>query len=597
MGNLKETFFHVQYKFGNNGQKAEIYTPVRGYGFVTEKCKREQEQLKYPELNAGFELPYWYQEENLSIIECDREGCYIDGQKVIADLEEKGGEKIQGEHRRIPLSFKIDVPKQGNYKVTVVIQAAQPIEEILIFTGRRRLAYKGKIAAGCTLRQEMTVNVCDIIPRGKEEVYIDRSLDVTIVADKPRITEIQAEELECPTIYIAGDSTVTDQSGEYPYAPGTCYCGWGQMLTAFLDGKTAVSNHAHSGLTTETFRSEGHYEIIEKYIKKGDFFFLQFGHNDQKHQHLQAQTGYKKNLIRYVQEVRQKGAFPILVTPLARNTWKGTDGTYLDLLKEHAEVCVAVGREYGVPILDLHKKSMKFIQGLGMERAKVYFYPNDYTHTNDYGGYRMAQFVAEEIQKVCGTDTKTYYGFLGSAICGGFGEWRPQEQIVSLKKPRLYENIVNPCPTEELLGDVSRLEEPADRAAVLDMIIRTARFVPVNVYNDMYEDVGGHEWYAGAVESAYQNGIIPEEFTEEKCLHPDKAVTLEEFLVFAMNAYRSKKEIAEEICIYDDKCHPFARPCIRTAFAAGLLPKDGSGKLNAVINRGEAVELCRKMQL
>ncbi len=53
-----------------------------------------------------------------------------------------------------------------------------------------------------------------------------------------------------PVVYIAGDSTVTDQSAEYPYAPGTSYSGWGQMLAYFLPGRAAVSNHAHSGLTT-----------------------------------------------------------------------------------------------------------------------------------------------------------------------------------------------------------------------------------------------------------------------------------------------------------------------------------------------------------
>ena len=46
------------------------------------------------------------------------------------------------------------------------------------------------------------------------------------------------------------------------------------------------------------------------------------------------------------------------------------------------------------------------------------------------------------------------------------------------------------------------------------MIIRTVRFFPTNVYNDMYEDVVGHEWYAGTVECAYQNGMIDEHLVE-----------------------------------------------------------------------------------
>lgn len=53
-----------------------------------------------------------------------------------------------------------------------------------------------------------------------------------IIADRPRVTGISVRETECPTLYIAGDSTVTDQSAEYPYAAGTSYAGWGQMLPA-----------------------------------------------------------------------------------------------------------------------------------------------------------------------------------------------------------------------------------------------------------------------------------------------------------------------------------------------------------------------------
>ena len=83
-----------------------------------------------------------------------------------------------------------------------------------------------------------------------------------------------------PAVYLAGDSTVTDQPGDYPYYPGTCYCGWGQMLPAYLDARLSVSNHSHSGLTTDTFRKEGHYAVIEQYSRPGDYVFYQFGHTD-----------------------------------------------------------------------------------------------------------------------------------------------------------------------------------------------------------------------------------------------------------------------------------------------------------------------------
>ena len=119
------------------------------------------------------------------------------------------------------------------------------------------------------------------------------------------------------------------------------------MITAYLNDKAGVSNHAHSGLTTDSFRKEGHYAVIDQYRKPGDFFFFQFGHNDQKLDELKAFGGYRTNLARYINECRDKGGYPVLVTPVARNSWKGNDGSYNDLLAEYAESCREVGRAPG----------------------------------------------------------------------------------------------------------------------------------------------------------------------------------------------------------------------------------------------------------
>ena len=128
------------------------------------------------------------------------------------------------------------------------------------------------------------------------------------------------------------------------------------------------------------------------------------------------------------------------------------------------------------------------------------------------------------------------------------------------------------------------------------MIIKTVRFFPTNVYNDMFVDVVGHEWYAGTVECAYQNGMIDSHLVENKHFYPEKPVILEEFLVFAMNGYQSRKHFPkEQSCEYDTFCEDFARPFVRAAYGIGLLPHDGSADLKHVITRGEAVTLCRKM--
>ncbi len=587
-------------------QETDLYQPGKGYGFVTEQNRQEQEFLRIPELNSGFDTAYWYQDEVISTIGSDADGCFLDSDGLIRVLEEKIGEPIQpvkedgsedseGEHRRIPLSFKVDVPRQGNYKVTLNMHFEEAQKNVLIFTGRRRLAFLGDIPAG-SFTTTMLVNVCDIVPRGQTRIYTDKTLDITVVADKARFGSMTVVEVNCPTIYIAGDSTVTDQSADYPYAPGTSYSGWGQMLTAYLDDKVAVSNHSHSGLTTDSFRKEGHYAVIEQYSRPRDFFFFQFGHNDQKLAELKASGGYKANLMRYISECRQKGAYPVLVTPIARNTWKGNDGTYNDLLEEYARVCLEIGRIAEVPVLDLHARSMEFVISKGLEAAKTYFFPKDYTHSNDYGAYIMAGFVAQEIVRTCSNFSDPGYHFLAKCVTEGFGEWKAPGRIELPVKPKIYDSITSPAAGVDLFADVEEPEKPASRAEVLDMIIRTVRFFPTNVYNDMYEDVVGHEWYAGTVECAYQNGMIDEHLVEGTHFRPEKEVTLEEFLVFAMNGYQSRKHFPkEEACIYDTSCHDYARPYVRAAVGIGLLPSDTRIELDQIITRGEAVALCRKM--
>lgn len=598
--------FHRDFLFGADSDTAnvvgvtasDIYRPGKGYGFVIEQNRREQEILKISELNAGFDTVYWYQDEDLTHLQNDEEGCFLDSDGELALLEEKTGEKQEGEHRRIPLSFKVDVPRQGNYRVTVMIRTVEPMKDVLIFTGRRRLGFRGDIPADTVFRHTMTVNVCDIVPRGQTRIYNDKTLDITVVADRPRISGLNVTEVTCPTIYIAGDSTVTDQSADYPYAPGTSYSGWGQMITAYLSEAIAVSNHAHSGLTTDSFRKEGHYAVIDQYSRPRDFFFYQFGHNDQKLEELKAGEGYQTNLLRYINECRDKGAYPVIVTPIARNTWKGNDGAYNDLLAEYAGSCKEVGRLADVPVLDLHQRSMDFVVKNGLEASKAYFFPNDYTHNNDYGAYLMAGFVAQEIVRVCGNHQEPGYRFLAKCVTEGFGSWPPAENIVLPVKPKLYGNVTNPFEGEKLLSEIEDLEAPADRAAVLDMVIKTARFFPTNVYNDMFTDVVGHEWYAGTVECAYQNGMIDEGLVENHCFRPERKVTLEEFLVFAINGYKSRKTLpAESACAYDDKCMDFTRPYVRAACLIGLIASDGSMDLKRIVTRGEAVELCRKLKI
>ncbi len=467
----------------------QLYMPP-AYGFLTEENRQRAKRLQILELNSGFEPVYWCQGRELTRICADGHGVYV---------------HWTGEGE-LPLTFAADVPAEGNYRVGITLYAETAVD-VMIFLGRRRLAWRGMIAG--LWQGTFVTNICPVIPRTYEEPLEARTLHVTVLGRGVRLAAVEAEPWDGRTLYIAGDSTVTDQSADYPYLPGRSYCGWGQMLPAFLGTQMAVSNHAHSGLTTESFRTEGHYQILYERLREGDVCLMQFGHNDQKLMHLAAEGGYRENLIRYIEEIRGKGAAPVLVTPLARNSWRGDDGSYNDLLASYADACARLAEEYQVPLLDLHGKSMEFVTACGREKAMRYFFPGDYTHSNDYGAYRYAGYVYGDMvrsglairgeETVCG----------GSAACGGniekpdveasgiltrtmeyAGETEPPVVLPELRHPKVCGEWKDPN-EERLFEDLERTDEDMTRVDALEMVSAALHFFPTNVYNDMFEDVIG----------------------------------------------------------------------------------------------------------
>lgn len=609
----------LHFQFGNEAYAKEApvitvtqpvpYTAEQGWGFVTEKIRREQELLRLPELNSGFEPVWWYQDEDITQLEMREEGC------LIADCigtngvgKNYDGKEWESTGRRIPLLFKADVKKEGNYRIKVSLTGCAEMEtEVLLFLGRRHLAWKGILQYGQRQMVEGIVNVSAIVPRGKTEMYPDTTVDIALIGKGAALSGVQIEAVECPVIYIGGDSTVTDQSADYPYAPGASYSGWGQMLSAYLDSRIAVSNHAHSGLTTESFREEGHYAILYDRLKAGDYVLLQFAHNDQKLDHLKAEEGYRENLDRYISEIRKKGAYPILVTPIARNTWKGLDGSYNDLLAEYAEAVKRLGAQRKVPVVDLHAASRAFVLIKGLEAAKQWFYPNDFTHSNDYGAYQAAGWVAQGLAGFAGKtgldgepevadeeSSAAYTGLADFVRRGGFGCWVPGNDCRVPEIPDEMKGKSAPA-AEILFENLERPDEPLKRAEALPMMIQALKFFPTNVYNDMFDDVIGHEWYAGAVECAWQNGLIPPEMTEEGKFLPEAEITMAEFLAMLMNGFRGRMRTQEKDISTQEQAPDFARKAVRESAALGLI--DENTALNGSVKRKDAALMIRRLAL
>lgn len=571
----KNNIYTAEQNFANDGQTV-LYSPNWGFGFITGANRAELPILKIPEANSGFLHKWWYAEKETTDIRITEHGCTWQAAEAVREADLEG--------RYLPLCYRHDVPRPGSYRLTVTIWAGEEDGELLVFTGRRRLAWRGAVSAGQKVNVTAICDVSPIIPRGQTEPLTDLSICLALICSgsKTCLESVKIEETDACTIYVMGDSTVADQTGDFPYAPGACYSGWGQMLGAFLPAGYCVSNHAHSGLTTESFRSEGHWEVMASLIKPGDICLIQFGHNDQKLSFLKADEGYAKRLEQYIEELRAKEAVPVLVTPVARNSWYNPR-QYNDLLADYAEAVFHIGKRLRVPVLDLHGYSMEQIKGTGMEDAKLWFYPSDYTHTNDFGAYKMAAFLSKELCKILNIKPVMLKDWLP---CGPRTLLTPPDDC-KFTPPSEAADALEVFASE-------RPDDPITRVECLELIIRRMSFFPINVYNDLYEDVLGHEIYAGTVQCAAQNHMIPSVFVKDGKLHPGQPVTLQEFLAVLMPAYACRKQLKQSDAVLEGVAD-YAKEAVCQAMGEQLV--EGDADWDALLTRKQAAKLCCAVQI
>jgi lysophospholipase L1-like esterase len=212
------------------------------------------------------------------------------------------------------------------------------------------------------------------------------------------------------TIYLAGDSTMAQKLPEK--RPET---GWGEMLGHhFKDGTVRIDNRAQNGRSTKTFISEGRWQAIIDDLKRGDYVFIQFGHNDESKEKGERYTppeDYRKNLVRFVWDVRAKGGNPVLLTPVMRRKFD-KDGNFVDTHGAYPDIVRSVAKEMKVPLIDMHRKSETVIKKYGIEGSRGLFlqlkqdenpnYPKgieDNTHFRPAGAEEMAKLAVEGIRE------------------------------------------------------------------------------------------------------------------------------------------------------------------------------------------------------
>jgi lysophospholipase L1-like esterase len=295
-----------------------------------------------------------------------------------------------------PFYFSVVVP-EGNYKVTAIFGGCESGSTNTVKSELRRLMLEKVVTPPAKfVTRTFSVNVRTSKISGSNEVHLkprertnemwnwDEKLTIEFNGNHPSVSSLEIERADdLPTIYLLGDSTVCDQ-------PGEPWNSWGQMLPRFFKSEVVVANNAQSGETLRSSLSALRLAKVLSTIKRGDYLFIQYGHNDMKDTATNALDRYKSNLKLFVSRAKDKGATPVLVTSMERKT-----GMDRDTLLDYPATVIAVAKEENVALLDLHAMSKVFYRALGSQIDRAF---QDGTHHNNYGSYELAKCVIQGIR-------------------------------------------------------------------------------------------------------------------------------------------------------------------------------------------------------
>lgn len=233
----------------------------------------------------------------------------------------------------------------------------------------------------------------------------------------------------CPVLFTVGDSTVKNADDD----PDGMW-RWGSVIHELFDtDRISVENHAKAGRSARTYLDEGRWDKVYKALRPGDFVLIQFGHNDagpintgkaraelpgagdeskvfkmESTGRYQVVYTFGWYLRKFIMDVKEKGAIPIVLSHTPRNKWdngeieRNTD-SFGKWTREAAE-------RAGAYYIDLNKLSADKLQQMGYEKGLRFvgeYFNHDHTHTSLKGARMNAKSIAEGLQAV-GCPLKDY---------------------------------------------------------------------------------------------------------------------------------------------------------------------------------------------
>ncbi|MCB1100102.1 MAG: rhamnogalacturonan acetylesterase [Verrucomicrobiae bacterium] len=217
-----------------------------------------------------------------------------------------------------------------------------------------------------------------------------------------------------PSLFIIGDSTASNSKD----------LGWGSHLGKYFDAdQVAVINRARGGRSSRTFHSEGLWEKVRSELKPGDQVLIQFGHNDggqpgkgkdrgslggtgaetvditKESGEVETVHTFGHYMRKFIAEVREKGAVPIVLSLTVRNEWAGgkVERGPGSFSKWSEEIAAAEGAAF----VDVNNIIGQAYERIGQEAVKPFF-PLDHTHTSAEGADVNARCVVAGLRAVSG---------------------------------------------------------------------------------------------------------------------------------------------------------------------------------------------------
>lgn len=331
------------------------------------------------------------------------------GSRLGAAIEWKGS----GEHSGQPFTLSFTVP-EGNHRVTVTLgHDTQASTTTVLAEARRVLLADVVTAPGEFVTRSFVVNTRTTAltppllnaPGGTAVVLNEREqgsptwddhLTLHLTGPAPHVARLTVEPADVPTVYLVGDSTVTDQR----HGDGA---SWGQVLPLYLGPDVAVANHAESGETLKSFLTGLRLAKVLETLRAGDYLFIQFGHNDSKanwpQTHAAAAHTFPAYLRAYIVEARARGATPVLLTSTERRFFEA-DGSLRDTHGDYPAAVRTVATTEDIALIDLHAASRALYLAYGPEESSLLFANagQDRTHHNFAGATLLARAVAEGIR-------------------------------------------------------------------------------------------------------------------------------------------------------------------------------------------------------